>query len=39
VETDRNSGRRIERELYSNRCQIAYRLPDTIMIEEEEDKR
>lgn len=33
-ETDRDTGKQIERELYVNRCEIAYRLPDEIKIEE-----
>ena len=34
IETDRDSGRKTERKLYVNRCQIGYRLPDNIKIEE-----
>lgn len=34
LEVDKNSGRRTERELYNNQCQINYRLPDDIKIEE-----
>lgn len=35
-ETDRNTGSRTERELYVNRCEIAYRLPDGITVEEDD---
>lgn len=34
METDKNSGRKTERELYVNWCEIGYRLPDNIKIEE-----
>lgn len=33
LEADKNSGRKTERKLYVNRCQIGYRLPDNIKIE------
>lgn len=33
TETDRNTGRRKELELYVNKCEIAYRLPDEIKVE------
>lgn len=33
-ETDKNTCRKTERELYINQCRIAYRLPDYIKIEE-----
>ncbi len=33
-ETDQNSGRQTERELYINQCEITYRLPEWIKIEE-----
>lgn len=35
TETDKNTGRRTERELYINRCEIAYKLPDEIEIKED----
>ena len=34
METDRDSGRKTERKQYINWCQIGYRLPDNIKIEE-----
>ena len=34
IETDRNFGRKTERKLYVNRCQIGYQLPDNIKIME-----
>lgn len=34
LEADKNSGRKTERKLYVNRCQIGYQLPDNIKIEE-----
>ena len=34
TETDRKTGKQAERELYVNRCEITYRLPDGIKIEE-----
>ncbi len=34
METDKDSGRKTERKLYVNQCQIDYRLPDNIKIEE-----
>lgn len=34
METDRNTGRQTERKLYVNQCEIAYRLPNGIKIEE-----
>lgn len=35
METDKDSGRKTERKLYVNRCQIGYRLPDNIRIIED----
>lgn len=34
AERNRNTGRKEEKELYVNRCEIAYRLPDGVRIEE-----
>lgn len=34
AERNRNTGRKEEKELYVNRCEIAYRLPDGVKIEE-----
>ncbi len=36
METDKDSGRKTEKKLYDNRCQIGYRLPDQIKIEEDQ---
>lgn len=32
METDRNTGKEVERKLYGNRCEIAYKIPDGIPI-------
>lgn len=34
METDTDSGSKTERKLYVNRCQIGYRLPDNLIMEE-----
>ena len=34
TETDRKTGTQTERELYVNRCEMTYKLPDGIKIEE-----
>ncbi len=34
METDKDSGSKTERKLYVNRCQIGYRLPDNLIVEE-----
>ncbi len=36
TETDKSTGRQTERELYVNQCEIAYRLPEGIKIEDEQ---